>query len=362
MKKIAFLIGTFTQGGAERQVYETTKMLSQEGYDITIMYYLDNNNHYEIDDLNIKKIKLPSRNLFLRLYFLYSTIKRKKFDYVISYLEIMNLYLGILGFFTSTRKYTKLIISERNTILKYSNNKKLQKMFSFFYKKVDIIFTNSKSAKYHIENTLDIKNIKVLYNYLNLEKFKPIFLEKEELLNISKKIEITKKLILVPGRIHRQKNQKNLIKNLDKKIFEKYQLLIVGKIDDENYYKEIEELINNENLNQEILILKSIKKIEKLYNLVDLIVLPSLNEGFPNVILEAMATKKICISTNVSDIAEIIDNQKNGYIIKNLNQINEILLDENFEIKKRSMEELTIKKVRKYGEEYLKNFKKIIQS
>jgi len=60
----------------------------------------------------------------------------------------------------------------------------------------------------------------------------------------------------------------------------------------------------------------------------DVLVLPSLSEGFPNVILEAMASGLPIIATKVGGIPKIVNNEVNGFLVdpKNAKQICEMLL------------------------------------
>jgi len=48
----------------------------------------------------------------------------------------------------------------------------------------------------------------------------------------------------------------------------------------------------------------------------DIFVLPSLSEGFPNVLLEAMATGSCIITTNVTGVSEIITDGENGILVE----------------------------------------------
>lgn len=61
------------------------------------------------------------------------------------------------------------------------------------------------------------------------------------------------------------------------------------------------------------------KKIKELLSQNDVLVCPSWSEGFPNVILEAMASGLAIIATNVGAIAAMVSN-KNGWLIEPTNQ------------------------------------------
>ena len=47
----------------------------------------------------------------------------------------------------------------------------------------------------------------------------------------------------------------------------------------------------------------------------DLFVLPSLHEGSPNALIEAMGLGLPCIATDVGGIKDLIDNEKNGILV-----------------------------------------------
>lgn len=52
-----------------------------------------------------------------------------------------------------------------------------------------------------------------------------------------------------------------------------------------------------------------------IYSIIDIFVLPSLREGLPMVLLEAMAAKKPIIATKVGAIPRVIENRKDGILI-----------------------------------------------
>jgi glycosyltransferase involved in cell wall biosynthesis len=56
-------------------------------------------------------------------------------------------------------------------------------------------------------------------------------------------------------------------------------------------------------------------KIEDMLDVMDIFVFPSLWEGFPYSILEAMSTEKVIVSTNVGGIPEVIEDGINGFLV-----------------------------------------------
>lgn len=85
----------------------------------------------------------------------------------------------------------------------------------------------------------------------------------------------------------------------------------------------------------------------------DILVIPSLWEGMPNSILEAMACGKLVIGSNVGGIKDIVIHNKNGFLIDTaeLNRIGEGII-EIFEMDKK-----TVNKIRMRARDYIvKNF------
>ena len=94
-------------------------------------------------------------------------------------------------------------------------------------------------------------------------------------------------------------------------------LEIVGSYE-EDYLRKLKNLINEKNI-------KNITFKEPIYNLDDKIkkidsakifVLPSIREGMPQSLIEAMAREKIVIASDNTGSKEIIEDGKNGYLFK----------------------------------------------
>lgn len=320
--KIAFLIGTLQQGGAERQVVETANLLAENGHEIIIYYYNSDNCHYKIQNKNVSLKLLKIDNYYTRYKSLKKTIMIDKPRYMISFLERTNMYLGIVGLLNKNKIKSRLIASERNTYLLYNTSIKWKYIFKIAYRGIDDIFCNSTVAINNVTKTLNYPREKIflLRNYINTEKFNiQRNLDRNEILKYSENIDLEKNLFLVPARITNQKNQKILISITEQLLnmgINNFQFILAGKLE-RPYYDELTELIKEKKLQSKIIYIGNIEDVGVLYNLFDFILLTSIYEGFPNVILEGMACGKVCISTNVSDIECLINDGTTGFIANN---------------------------------------------
>lgn len=81
----------------------------------------------------------------------------------------------------------------------------------------------------------------------------------------------------------------------------------------------VQKLYEQHELSNNVRLLGPVREMEAFYHDIDVLLMTSITEGFPNVLIEAMATGAVCISTNVGDSPYIIDD--NGYIA-NVNDVN----------------------------------------
>ena len=68
------------------------------------------------------------------------------------------------------------------------------------------------------------------------------------------------------------------------------------------------------------------KDVLKELNKNDIFILPSLWEGLPISLLEAMYMRKICIVSNIIGNRDVIEEGKNGFVANNIENYNKIIL------------------------------------
>ena len=89
---------------------------------------------------------------------------------------------------------------------------------------------------------------------------------------------------------------------------------MVGK-DINSSNRELIDYINEFNIKEKVFILNEQKNLLKFYNGIDLLLLTSHSESFPNVVAEAMLCSTPVLSSNVGCSKKIIDDS--GFIMKN---------------------------------------------
>ncbi|MBL8151976.1 MAG: glycosyltransferase family 4 protein, partial [Blastocatellia bacterium] len=81
-----------------------------------------------------------------------------------------------------------------------------------------------------------------------------------------------------------------------------------------SYTSYLRSLIAEAGLSDRVEFLGYVKNIAELYSAVDIVVIPSENEAFSIVCLEAMASGRVVIASNVGGLAEIIEDGKTGVL------------------------------------------------
>ena len=106
-----------------------------------------------------------------------------------------------------------------------------------------------------------------------------------------------------------------------KKIQERYRNIVLLIVGDGSLRNELEAMAKD--LNVKSIFAGWQRDTAPYYSIMDIFVLPSLFEGLPNVILEAMAMKIPVIATKVGGNPDILSNRENGFLVpvRNVQQL-----------------------------------------
>ncbi len=244
--------------------------------------------------------------LFTRAYQIKRFCKKEWIDTVFSFMEDAN-FSSIVSKFLWNK--VKINISIRHSISDYWKWI-YHRLIRFLYKYADNIVVLTQFEKNNLIKTFNIKKekIKVIPNAIDIDLIKKL---KDQDLWEYENLFDNKFTFITVWRLHKIKNQELIIKCFNK-LSNKYsdiQLLILGDWE----LREKLEKLSNENVH----FLWNQDNPYKFLNKSNCFLLSSLNEAFPNTMLEAMACWLLIISTEAQWPNEILDSWKYGILTKN---------------------------------------------
>jgi N-acetylgalactosamine-N,N'-diacetylbacillosaminyl-diphospho-undecaprenol 4-alpha-N-acetylgalactosaminyltransferase len=290
-EKLSILVNDLDTGGAERVVSILLNSL-QDRYDITL-FMMHDIIFYDIPkDTKIVIVgnsKLSDSGLIKLLKLPYLAWRYKKLNKnsstSISFLSRSN-YINILAKLFGMRG--KVIVGERampSLHYKYGMQGKINKfLMKKLYPKANLVFANSMGNAIDLEQNFGISDVKVIYNLFDIEKIVTLSKEKAELKDGFNFITV--------GRLDDGKNHQlliNAIKEVDANLY------IIG---DGVLREKLSSLIKELGLSNRVFLLGKQKNPYKYLSKADCFVFASKREGFPNVLVEALACNLAVISTD----------------------------------------------------------------
>lgn len=303
MKRILCLIENLGQGGAERQLVGLTCMLKDKGFPVKLITY-SNDPFYKhiLDENNVENDYIAeARNKFRRIPSIIREIRAYKPDVLITFLSGPSSIACIAKMLGGR---FRLIVSERNTTQTLSLR---DKVIFHLYRYADVIVPNSYSqTSFLCDHYPKFKGkIRTITNFIDTELFKPK--EDDKAWSLSH--------LLCVARIA---PQKNVLKFLDAiKILKDKGLCFHFDwfgLKNEEYYNKCENKRLELGLEDYITFHDAVTDILVEYHNADALVLPSLYEGFPNAICEAMSCGLPILCSNICDNKIIVRENVNGLL------------------------------------------------
>ena len=153
-------------------------------------------------------------------------------------------------------------------------------------------------------------------------------------------LSLDKKIIFNHGNIEVRKNQLSLVESyLNSSLVEDYNLLLLGSPRtnlDLEYMNKIMKIKEKLDKNNSVIFLKGTNNmdiVDSLLRMSDIFILPSLAEGLPLVLLEAMSAGLPWVSTPCGGVPGVMSNFESGKILSNFNITSKILENSIREIK-----------------------------
>lgn len=232
------------------------------------------------------------------LHMLRSMIHTKYSACLVHYLPDLSIapFMRILGI--------PVVYSERIDAAGIGASRYYQRCLKF----CNYIFANSRYAKEELEK-LTGRKVGLIRNG------KPVVSQ----FPVKKNREICR--ILVPARISPDKNQMLLLHYLKKYPDFKKRIIFAGLQLDKTYQNKMKQFVSRHKLYDQVEFLGHVENLEKEYEKADLIVLPSLAEGTPNVVLEAYAYGRPVIVSDIGVERDLVTNPRLRFGIKSPEEI-----------------------------------------
>jgi glycosyltransferase involved in cell wall biosynthesis len=314
-------IGSFHQGGSERQAVQVTRLLSSEK-NLNVFAATLNKEGVLLKELEeagftgVPEFKLTS---FFNLHFIKQIRACAKFlrENKIQIVHTHDFYTNVFGILAA--RYAGVpckIASKRETSgLRTTGQKKIEKLI---FKLADGITVNSRAvANFLLEQGIDKNKIKLTYNGLDLDRLKPKETDREKIcrsLNLPL-AEDTKFITLVANLRHPVKNQEMLLE-AGQHLIEKYpyvHLVLAGEGERSEGLKAFAEKLG---LGENTHFTGRCQTVPELLSISSVGVLTSTAEGFSNSILEYMAAGKPVVATDVGGAKEAIVEGETGFLVK----------------------------------------------
>lgn len=307
MSRILCLIDSLGAGGAERQLAYLAILLREKGHDVKFIVFNDDAAYKFYEDFLIKggiipECNAPGKNPIRRIPEIAKYVRKFRPDLTIAYKDGVCMSAVLAKLFGNYN----LIVSERASTPRMSLKLRIKLfLFRFANHIVPNSYTQSENIKL-FSRRLSPK-IKVIVNAVDTNIFYPADSnEGRDYVHI-----------LTTARINRVKNILNylcaikIVKDAGLKChFDWYGKTDSGDTYPDEVYAEIKRL----DIEDYVSFHPATTDVASVYREADIFCLPSLSEGFPNVICEAMASGLPIVCSNICDNPYIVESGVNGLL------------------------------------------------
>ncbi|MFL2664815.1 MAG: glycosyltransferase [Dehalococcoidia bacterium] len=310
-KKILHLITSLEVGGVQHGLLLGLPKLDNKKYEHAICSLTSKmpmGNDFKKKNIKIFTLNINSKKDFLYSIRLRNIINNYKPDILHTYL----IHANILGRIFGKICDVETIISSERTIGQANWYERF--LTKITNPLVDIVEVNSKKGKDTVHKNLKVpkEKLRVIYSGINVKKYQIRKSKKQ----IKKTLQISnsQKVILCAGRLRAVKGINfgiesfyEIQKSINNAIF-----LIIGDGEDK---KKLEKISNQLHLNDKIKFLGVRNDLPELFSISNIVIMPSLTEGFPRIAIESMAAGKPIVATRVGGTPEAIKHKFNGILV-----------------------------------------------
>ena len=272
-----------------------------------------------------KKIKNRLINYFriiqISIFTTHKIIKKENID-IVCFQDPVSSFFSIL-FLKVRRAEVKIIVEthgdfietlslEKNLVLPRLYKKLFYIMAKYSIGKSNIIRAVSSSTE---QQVLDIDSSKSVVRF-------PAWIDFKDFQNIEPKpLSKDKFNILFIGSVTDRKKPHMIIEAIQRINDKGYHLSIVGPAPNEKYFKELKDLIDKSDLQNQVSLIGPVDResVKDYYSTSNLMILPSISEGLARVIFESQVAMCPVLVTDAPGMSDIVIDGQTGYVFESNN-------------------------------------------
>jgi len=313
--KIIQSCGSPSWGGLEIMALETSKELIKKGHEVVLFCRKDSTLYNEARKAGIKSFEVFDKNKYLigSIRKIKSILNAGKYDIIHTHHSH-----DLWALVPALRKINvKLFLTKH-----VASIPKKDLLHRYLYKRVNGLFAISNYIKECVIEKYPVPKEKIylLHDFINLKNFNKSLYNR----NDTRKIYSIPEDALVigmagrisPGKGHEDfiDTAKIILKNNPQNI---YFVVIGGASHGEDVYgNKIKLYAKESGVEDKIIFTGFNSEIPKLLNMLDIFVLPSHEESFGIIVLEAMAMELPVIATNNAGVVDIVEDNETGILIE----------------------------------------------
>ena len=292
-------------GGVSSHTYLLSRELIKRGDQVYVLTY-PHTDVKDIDGVKVETALAPNIKGLRGLFFFISS-----FFKLIRMVRSINIELihahfllppGLIGVCVGSLLGKKTAVTAHGSdLMIQAKNPVLRSLIKFVLKKADYVLVVNQTLKDKVlELGINPDKVYLTPNAVDVEKFNPQNKKLPSDMNISP----GKPVLLFVGNLVFQKGVKYLLE-AKKLMKSNAELVIVG---DGPLRQELEMKVQNDDIH-DVVFTGARRDVDKIMPSATVFVLPSISEGFPITILEAMASGLPVVATNVGGISEVMSEQ-----------------------------------------------------
>ena len=272
-----------------------------------------------------KKIKNRLINYFriiqISIFTTHKIIKKENID-IVCFQDPVSSFFSIL-FLKVRRAEVKIVVEthgdfietlslEKNLVLPRLYKKLFYIMAKYSIGKSNIIRAVSSSTE---QQVLDIDSSKSVVRF-------PAWIDFKDFQNIEPKpLSKDKFNILFIGSVTDRKKPHMIIEAIQRINDKSYNLSIVGPAPNEKYFKELKDLIDKSDLQNQVSLIGPVDRenVKDYYSTSNLMILPSISEGLARVIFESQVAMCPVLVTDAPGMSDIVIDGQTGYVFESNN-------------------------------------------